>query len=102
MDYGFVEFFTYGATFLLAVITGVLALKTQRASDLCIFVGFLVLSLSTLITLFYYNTLILNDKPDLEAIEKGLKYSDFIMLSPVISLFFLVLGFGIKLMKREY
>ena len=102
MDYGFVEFFTYGATFLLAVITGVLALKTQRVSDVCIFVGFLVISLSSLITLFYYNTLILNGKPDLEEIEKGLRYSDYIMLSPAIFLFFLILGFGIKLFKREY
>ena len=102
MNYGFVEFFTYGATFLLAVITGVLALKTKKASDVCIFIGFLVISLSSLITLFYYNTLILNGKPDLDEIEKGLKYSDFIMLSPAIALFFLVVGFGIKLMKREY
>ena len=102
MNYGFVEFFTYGATFLITVTTGVLAVKKKKASDVCIFVGFLVISLSSLITLFYYNTLIFDGKPDLEEIEKGLKYSDFIMLSPAIALFFMVVGFGLKLMKREY
>lgn len=99
MDYGFFKFFTYGATFLLAVISGVLALKSKKPSDICIFVGFLVLSISTLTTQFYYNALILNAKPYFESIEKSLKYSDLVMLSRVIALFFLVLGYGIKLMK---
>jgi len=102
MDYGIVELFTYGATLLLAVFTGIVASKSHKLSDACIFFGFLALSLSVLITLFYYNSLILNGNPDLETIEKGLKFSDFIMLSPAISLSFLVIGFGIKLIQREY
>ena len=43
-----------------------------------------------------------SDEPDLEALNSGLEYFDAIMISPLISMLLICIGFLVKLIKSEY
>lgn len=103
MDYfRYTEIITMLLVFIITICIGVIYYKNRKASDLLIFLGFLVITLGSIHSLIFYNSIIFGDEPDLEALNRGLEYFDAIIISPIISMLLICIGFVVKLIKSEY